>query len=231
VPSISLLHYGHLQHFALHLQSGMRFRTSLCVTEYQDLDFELAPAAVPESTGELEILLTAQETIAMTKENTLISKVLVLDNSRSRKEPPSSFCKDNNPEGPESSRGKPAWPYCASNVDLGGIMIAEDLAGKPPETGCLLGHRGGEIRRELPLFLRCASSQSLAALSTAEREPFASACAVENIEALEDVIETSISTLVYPAKLVTGIAEMTQASPGKPVQRAACAHRDAVYRA
>jgi CheY-specific phosphatase CheX len=50
----SLLHYGHLQHFALHLQSGMRFRTSLCVTEYQDLDFELAPAEVPESTGELE---------------------------------------------------------------------------------------------------------------------------------------------------------------------------------
>ena len=50
----SLLHYGHLQHFALHLQSGMHFRASLCVTEYQDLDFELAPAEVPESTGELE---------------------------------------------------------------------------------------------------------------------------------------------------------------------------------
>jgi len=50
----SLLHYGHLQHFALQLQSGLRFRASLCVTEYQDLDFELAPAEVPESTGELE---------------------------------------------------------------------------------------------------------------------------------------------------------------------------------
>ena len=51
---LSLLHYGHLQHFALQLQSGMRFRASLCVTEYQDLDFALEPPAQVESTGELE---------------------------------------------------------------------------------------------------------------------------------------------------------------------------------
>ncbi len=51
---LSLLQYGHLQHFALQLQSGMCFRASLCVTEYQDLDFALEPPAQVESTGELE---------------------------------------------------------------------------------------------------------------------------------------------------------------------------------
>ena len=51
---LSLLHYGHLQHFALQLASGMRFRATLCVTEYQDLDFALDPPEAIESTGELE---------------------------------------------------------------------------------------------------------------------------------------------------------------------------------
>ncbi|MBT0571679.1 hypothetical protein KIK84_15240 [Curvibacter sp. CHRR-16] len=50
----SLLHYGHLQHFVLHLQSGVRLRASLCVTEYQDIDFELPTVEAPQSTGELE---------------------------------------------------------------------------------------------------------------------------------------------------------------------------------
>lgn len=52
---LALLDYGHLQHFALQLQSGLCFRISLCVTEYQDLDFALEPPAEVQSTGELEL--------------------------------------------------------------------------------------------------------------------------------------------------------------------------------
>lgn len=146
----------------------------------------------------------------MTKENSLISKVLVLENSPEARKQISGFCKDNNLKALKV-REENLLAVLRSNVDLGGIMIAEDLAGKARD-GILLGHQIHKIRPELPLFLRCESNQSLAALTTAEREPFASAYTVENIDALKDVIETSIFTLVYPAKLVTGIAEMTQAS-------------------
>ena len=51
---LSLMGYGHLQHFAMHLQSGMRFVASLCVCEDGDLDFDLPPSAPIENTGELE---------------------------------------------------------------------------------------------------------------------------------------------------------------------------------
>ena len=51
---LKLMGDGHLQHFALHLQSGMRFIASLCVCEDGDLDFDLPPSAPIENTGELE---------------------------------------------------------------------------------------------------------------------------------------------------------------------------------
>jgi CheY-specific phosphatase CheX len=53
---LTLLKYGHLQHFELLLQSGVRFRLSMCVCEYKDLDFELEAPAGTENTGELEFL-------------------------------------------------------------------------------------------------------------------------------------------------------------------------------
>ncbi|WP_250208023.1 chemotaxis protein CheX [Curvibacter sp. CHRR-16] len=146
----------------------------------------------------------------MTSHNTLISKVLVLDNSPPALEHINHFCTENNLQ-PLKVREENLLAVLRSNVDLGGIMMAEDLVGKPRE-GIELGHQIHKIRPELPLFLRCESAQSLAALSGAQREPFACTYTLENIDALKDVIETSIFSLVYPAKLVSGIAEMTLTS-------------------
>jgi hypothetical protein len=51
---LSLMEYGHLQHFVVRLNQRHDFHASLCVCEYEDLDFEVPPSAEPESTGELE---------------------------------------------------------------------------------------------------------------------------------------------------------------------------------
>jgi hypothetical protein len=51
---LHLMGFGHLQHFRLQLGSGMQFHASLCVSEYDTLDFEAQHLAPAPATGELE---------------------------------------------------------------------------------------------------------------------------------------------------------------------------------
>jgi hypothetical protein len=51
---LDLMDFGHLQHFCLQLSSGMQFHASLCVSEYNTLDFEALQLAPAPATGELE---------------------------------------------------------------------------------------------------------------------------------------------------------------------------------
>jgi hypothetical protein len=51
---LHLMGFGHLQHFRLQLGSGMQFHASLCVSEYDTLDFEAQHLAPAPTTGELE---------------------------------------------------------------------------------------------------------------------------------------------------------------------------------
>jgi hypothetical protein len=51
---LHLVGFGHLQHFRLQLTSGMQFHASLCVSEYDTLDFEALPLSPAPATGELE---------------------------------------------------------------------------------------------------------------------------------------------------------------------------------
>jgi hypothetical protein len=51
---LHLMGFGHLQHFRLQLTSGMQFHASLCVSEYDTLDFEALALSPAPATGELE---------------------------------------------------------------------------------------------------------------------------------------------------------------------------------
>lgn len=51
---LKLMGFGHLQHFCLQLASGLQFYASLCVSEYDTLDFEVPHLAPAAATGELE---------------------------------------------------------------------------------------------------------------------------------------------------------------------------------
>jgi hypothetical protein len=51
---LHLMGFGHLQHFRLQLSSGVPFHASLCVSEYDTLDFEAQHLAPAQATGELE---------------------------------------------------------------------------------------------------------------------------------------------------------------------------------
>lgn len=51
---LGLLEHGYLQHFTIDLNADTRFHVTLCVCEYEDLDFEVDIQREPESTGALE---------------------------------------------------------------------------------------------------------------------------------------------------------------------------------
>ncbi|MFC7287534.1 hypothetical protein ACFQPC_05725 [Herminiimonas glaciei] len=52
---IEMLNCSHIQHFAVNVDGAPLFHVSLCVSAYDDLDFEVAEDEASASTGELEL--------------------------------------------------------------------------------------------------------------------------------------------------------------------------------
>jgi hypothetical protein len=52
---IQMLNCSHIQHFAVDVDGSPLFHVSLCVSAYDDLDFEVAEDEASASTGELEL--------------------------------------------------------------------------------------------------------------------------------------------------------------------------------
>jgi len=52
--NLDALHCGHIQHFEITVNQAMTFHATMCVSEYDDLNFSVDTAAV-EDTGELEM--------------------------------------------------------------------------------------------------------------------------------------------------------------------------------
>jgi hypothetical protein len=146
----------------------------------------------------------------MSEDKSLVSKVLVLDNSSESRKHIRAFCEANNLKALKVLEGN-LLSVLRSNVDLGGIMIAEDLGDKRGE-GLQIGIQIHRIRPELPIFLRRESKTTADDLSALEREAFAGVYTNDTIDSLKELIETSIFSLVYPPKLVRGISEMTHVS-------------------
>ncbi len=148
--------------------------------------------------------------LPMRDEKTLVSKVLVLDSSSECRKQIRAFCETRNLQALKVLEEN-LLSVLRSNVDLGGIMIAEELGGKPQD-GIQLGQQIHALRPELPLFLRRESVEGTDDLSEAQKATFAGVYTIDRIDTLQPVIESTIFSLVYPPQLVRGIAEMTQSS-------------------
>jgi hypothetical protein len=96
-----------------------------------------------------------------------------------------------------------------SNVDLGGIMLSESLAGLG-EGGPGLARRIREVRPELPIFLRRRREAADAELSGRDSELFSAVYRIEEIDALAPAVASSIFSQQYPNALVRGIAEISR---------------------
>ena len=137
----------------------------------------------------------------------LESKVLVLENDPECAEQLKRFCDANALIGLKAQPDN-VMSVLKSNIDLGGIFLAEDF-GATQATGVALAHAIHTIRPELPIFLRCSSPRML---NGADARVVRATYAIQNIESIAPVIAESIFSLVYPNTLVRGIGEITVAA-------------------
>jgi hypothetical protein len=130
----------------------------------------------------------------------LISKVLVLERDPASMEALKRFCDENDLVGLKVPHNG-AMPVLKSNVDLGGIFLAEDYG-----AGLALAHAIHAVRPELPIFLRRTSAGELA---PADRRVVRCSYELADIDSIRPEIAESIFSLVYPNALVRGISELT----------------------
>jgi hypothetical protein len=134
----------------------------------------------------------------------LVSKVLLLERDPGSLDQLRNFCEGHDLVGLKVQPDN-VMSVLKSNVDLGGIFLAEDF-GQTKAAGRALAHTVHAIRPELPIFLRC---ETPAELSDSDLRVVRAVYSKADIEALVPIIEASIFSLVYPNKLVRGISEFT----------------------
>ncbi|MBG7617967.1 chemotaxis protein CheX [Herbaspirillum sp. AP02] len=141
-------------------------------------------------------------------DNTITSKVLVLDRDADCYDTIKSFCERHQLVGLKAHE-EHVMAVLRSNVDLGGIMLSESLAGLS-EGGRGLARRIREVRPELPLFLRRRRESAEAPLAERDSELFSAVYRIDDIDALAPAVAASIFSQRYPNALVRGIAEISR---------------------
>ncbi|MFA5170091.1 MAG: chemotaxis protein CheX [Sulfuriferula sp.] len=149
----------------------------------------------------------------MSDKNTLISKILVLDDGAAHCENDKAFCEEHNLLGIKPQQGgmEAAMAILKSNVDLGGIMLYENY-GNSVGMGLKLARKIHDSRPELPIFLRRDSVASVAGLDQRDAAMFRCAYTLNDLQVLRVTLNDSIFNRIYPNDLVRGIAEITSAS-------------------
>jgi len=141
-------------------------------------------------------------------DNTITSKVLVLDRDADCYDTIKSFCERHQLVGLKAHE-EHVMAVLRSNVDLGGIMLSESLAGLG-EGGRGLARRIREVRPELPIFLRRRRESADTPLGERDSELFSAVYRIDDIEALAPAVAASIFSQRYPNALVRGIAEISR---------------------
>lgn len=142
----------------------------------------------------------------------VISKILVLEEADVVAEPLKSFCEENHLMGirPCAGRRADVTRILKSNIDLGGVLLYENLGG--PGQGLTLASEIHAARPELPLFLRRDSVASMAGLSEREAAMFRCAYTLNHLDLLRMSLGASIFNRIYPNGLVRGITEISRSS-------------------
>ncbi|HWZ62990.1 MAG TPA: chemotaxis protein CheX [Steroidobacteraceae bacterium] len=146
---------------------------------------------------------------------TPVSKVLVLDNSEQHLPQIRSFCTQHNLVPLKVRRGA-VMSVLRTNIDLGGILYAEDYGCTAEQTAQIAAEIHA-TRPELPIIVRRNQQATLADLPDALRHSACAAYVASDMSDLRSAIDAYIFCLLYPNALLRGIAEITDS-----VLRAQC---------
>ncbi|WP_028536669.1 chemotaxis protein CheX [Paludibacterium yongneupense] len=149
----------------------------------------------------------------MREGNSVVSKVLVLDDADVHFASLKAFCDECGLIGirPQQKSMSRIMAILKSNVDLGGILLYEHF-GARTGGGIELAREIHASRPELPLFLRRDGVANVAGLNEKDAAMFRCAYTLADLQHLRVTLEASIFSRVYPTDLVRGITEMTRAS-------------------
>ena len=146
----------------------------------------------------------------MSGEETLVSKVLVLDSDRACIDAIKSFCDDYHLVGVRA-RPETAFSVLSSNVDLGAVFLSENYNDSP--TG---GHDMAtlihNVRPELPVFLRKDEATEIKDMIQYERNTIAVTYSIGDIGGLSLYLDRYIFSLKYPNALIRGITDISTAA-------------------
>jgi CheY-specific phosphatase CheX len=138
-----------------------------------------------------------------------VSKVLILDENPSHAEALKHFCNDHHLIALKVRKDR-LNSVLRSNIDLGGVLLAQDYGGSTVETAALVAGVHA-LRPELPLILRRDEDTDLDALPAALRQAVCATFDPTDMSTLAAAIDEFIFSLDFPNALVRGISEITEA--------------------
>ncbi len=142
--------------------------------------------------------------------DTLVAKVLVLDNSADHLAAIRTFCDANRLVGLKVRKNR-LMSVLRANVDLGAILLAEDFGATADETA-EIALKVHTVRPELPIILRRNGADTLDDLPETLRKAYCAAFTTADMPHLKSVIDEYIFSVLYPNALVRGILEITEGS-------------------
>jgi Chemotaxis phosphatase CheX len=148
-------------------------------------------------------------TVPLAMNDTPVSKILVLDSNPDHAGRIQAFCADHHLVALKVRKGA-VMSVLRTNIDLGGILFAEDYGNSPEETARIAVEIHA-ARPELPIIIRREKQAILTDLPRHAQPAFCAAYVADDMSALGEVIKEYIFCLMYPNALLRGIAEITQA--------------------
>lgn len=142
--------------------------------------------------------------------DSIVAKVLVLDNSAEHVAAIRAFCDANRLVGLKVRKNR-LMSVLRANVDLGAILLAEDFGTTAEETA-EIALRVHTVRPELPIILRRNGAATLDDLPDSIRKAYCAAYATADMAHLKSVIDEYIFSVLYPNALVRGILEITESA-------------------
>jgi hypothetical protein len=136
-----------------------------------------------------------------------VSKILVLDNSPQHAPVIKDFC-DANGLVPLKVRDGAVMSVLKSNIDLGGILYADNYGGSMEKTAAIAA-RIHAVRPELPIIVRRNGAATLDDLPEGARRAYCAAYSANDMVGLRKIIDEYIFCLIYPNALLRGLAEIT----------------------
>lgn len=147
----------------------------------------------------------------ITFEKRLVSRVLVIDDDSDAQQQIKTFCTKHNLVGVKQTGGS-IEELLHANIDLGAVLLSENSRddSKQLSTGIELAKSIHTLRKELPIFIRCADPARIDQLPAEDRTVLAGAYSLDQMELLDNLVGQFLFDTEYPVSLVQRIEDVTQ---------------------